>query len=569
MERYVAIKVLPRHLATSPEFVARFNREAKLLAQLQHPHILPVFDYGETEGYTYIVMPFVESGTLGDAMRKQRFSLLEVRDIMVQLGRALGYAHAHGMIHRDIKPSNVLIDETRNCLLTDFGLARMTEAASELTASGAIMGTPAYMSPEQGAGENLDARSDIYSLGIIMYELLTGRVPFSAETPIAIIYKHLQDPLPLPRSLNPDIPEEAERVLLKALAKNREDRYQTADDFVRAVQKALPESEAAEKTLLTGSSAAAATLLGSQPATVGAAPPAGQTLSASPAETQALPAAAQPIKGTAAVSARRGSPLVWIVAGIGALALILVVGFLAVNALNRGAAIPPPTSTAMPIIGANPPTATPRAVPTSTTPPELPPGVIFSDDFESQLVEGWVWEAEDPTRWSLSEVPGSLVLTTTDPPANILLRDAPAGDFDITTQLRFAPTTDFQFAGLLIFHDEGNSLQFGHAYCDVSDTCVGDGLYFDKIENGAFAADSFKTAFGGPVVYLRIRKEGNTYSAYYSANLDVIGDPWTKAGEYAMELSPIRVGVWAGQAQEELDAAFDYFLISEPSGAAP
>ena len=139
MERYVAIKVLPRHMATSAEFVARFDREAKLLAQLQHPHILSVFDYGESDGYTYIVMPMLASGTLADLMKKQHLSLTEIRRIVSQIGDALAYAHARGMIHRDIKPSNVLLDERGNCLLTDFGLARMTEASAKLTSSGAIM----------------------------------------------------------------------------------------------------------------------------------------------------------------------------------------------------------------------------------------------------------------------------------------------------------------------------------------------------------------------------------------------------------------------------------------------
>src|SRR5512145_895045 len=174
MERYVAIKVLPRHMAGSPEFIARFKREAHLLAQLQHPHILPVFDYGESDGYTYIVMPFLQSGTLADLLKTRRVSLPEIYRIISQIGDALGYAHARGMIHRDVKPSNVLIDERGNCLLTDFGLARMAETGSMLTSSGAIMGTPAYMSPEQGAGNQVDGRSDIYALGVILFEMVTG-----------------------------------------------------------------------------------------------------------------------------------------------------------------------------------------------------------------------------------------------------------------------------------------------------------------------------------------------------------------------------------------------------------
>jgi serine/threonine protein kinase len=241
MERFVAVKVLPRHMA-SAEFVIRFRREARMLAQLQHPHILPVFDYGEADDYPYIVMPFVHSGTMADILHTRRLSFLEVRRIMTQIGDALSYAHARGMIHRDIKPSNILIDERGNCLLTDFGLARMVQGSTQLTTSGTIMGTPAYMSPEQGAGSNVDHRSDIYSLGIILYEVVTGRVPFTAETPVAVVFKHIQDPLPSARKFNPDLPEGVELVLLKALAKSPDDRYQTVDDFVHAIQKVIPDT---------------------------------------------------------------------------------------------------------------------------------------------------------------------------------------------------------------------------------------------------------------------------------------------------------------------------------------
>lgn len=251
MERYVAIKVLPRHMSSSEEFVNRFKREAKLLAQLQHPHILPVFDYGEADGYPYIVMPFVQSGTLASLLQSRRLSLSEIRRIITQIGNALSAAHARGMIHRDIKPSNVLIDGHGNCLLTDFGLARMAaESSTKITSSGAVMGTPAYMSPEQGAGSEIDHRSDIYSLGIILYEMVTGRVPYTAETPIAIVFKHIQDPLPSARKLNPDMPESVEMVLLKSLAKNPNDRYQTVDDFVQALQKAIPDSPLDDKVTI-------------------------------------------------------------------------------------------------------------------------------------------------------------------------------------------------------------------------------------------------------------------------------------------------------------------------------
>lgn len=242
MERYVALKILPRHFAEDPQFIARFQREAILLAKLQHPHILPVFDYGQADGFTYIVMPFVLSGTLMDSLTGSPLPLPRIRQVISQVGDALDYAHARGLIHRDIKPSNILVDESGNCLLTDFGLARMMEDTAKLTSSGTIMGTPVYMAPEQGSGKQVDARSDIYSLGVVLYEMATGRVPYNAETPIAVVFKHINDPLPPARTINPGLPEAVELVTFKALAKNPEDRYQTAGGLAQAIQKAIPET---------------------------------------------------------------------------------------------------------------------------------------------------------------------------------------------------------------------------------------------------------------------------------------------------------------------------------------
>jgi len=246
MDRYVALKILPRQFASEELFIARFEQEAKVVAQLQHPHILPVFDYDQAEGYTYIVMPFLQSGNLTDLLTGQPLPLDQINKVISQIGDALDYAHSQGLVHRDIKPSNVMLDERGNCLLTDFGITKIVESSSKLTVTGSILGTPAYMSPEQGMDQELDGRSDIYSLGIMFYEMATGRVPFQAETPIAVVVKHMNDPLPPPRQVNPGLPESIKRVILKALSKEAQDRYATAGDMVQALQSAINELDPPE-----------------------------------------------------------------------------------------------------------------------------------------------------------------------------------------------------------------------------------------------------------------------------------------------------------------------------------
>lgn len=255
MDRYVALKILPRTLASDPQFMGRFQQEAKVLAKLQHPHILPVHDFGEAGGYTYIVMPFVETGTLGDLLRGEPLPLRQIRSIVSQVGDALDYAHSLGVVHRDVKPSNILIDQRGNCLLTDFGIAKIVGGTTTYTQTGAVIGTPAYMSPEQIRGDKLDGRSDIYSLGVVLYEMATGRPPYRAETPPAVFVKHLHDPLPPPHTHNPNIPPEVEQAILKALTKERDDRYQTAAELTAALSRparaprppAAPAAQAAQR----------------------------------------------------------------------------------------------------------------------------------------------------------------------------------------------------------------------------------------------------------------------------------------------------------------------------------
>lgn len=241
-DRYVAIKILPPYYAFDPVFAGRFEQEARTLAKLNHAHILPLFDYGKADDYAYIVMPFVETGTLATLMKKAPLPLEQIRHIISQVGSALNYAHANGLVHRDVKPENVMIDEGGNCRLTDFGVAKIVEAPQRLTRDGTSVGTPAYMSPEQIRGKEIDGRSDIYSLGVMLYEMVTGRPPFEATTTIEIMIKHMREPLPPPRTIKPDLPEALEQVIIKALAKEPAERYTTAAEMVQALRAAIPET---------------------------------------------------------------------------------------------------------------------------------------------------------------------------------------------------------------------------------------------------------------------------------------------------------------------------------------
>lgn len=240
LNRHVAIKRLRSFLAEQTDMLDRFQREAQNIAGMDHPNIVKVYDFDKLDSMYYMVMEFIDGEPLKDVLKQfekkdESLPILEAVQIGRDVGDALAYAHAREIVHRDIKPANVMLERSGRIVLTDFGLARLL-SGPQFTSTGTIVGTPSYMSPEQGTGNTGDARSDIYSLGAMLYELLTGDPPFSGETPIAVIYKHINAPVPPIRELNPNIPEGLEQVILRAMAKKPEARYANAGEMVEDLE---------------------------------------------------------------------------------------------------------------------------------------------------------------------------------------------------------------------------------------------------------------------------------------------------------------------------------------------
>ncbi|MEO8606864.1 MAG: protein kinase [Chloroflexota bacterium] len=243
INRHVALKVirLDEGQGQAEEFRRRFALEAEVIARLEHIHILPIYAYGINDEMAYLAMRWLRGGSLSELLRHDGVSMDRAADLFKQVASGLSYAHAHGIIHRDLKPSNIMLDDAGNAYLTDFGLAKLTESSGEITKSGTIVGTPAYMSPEQLRGDPLDHRSDIYSLGVILYNMVAGRLPFdtSSSDLVSIIYQHLEKPPTPPSEFNPDCPPQVEDVIMTALQKDREQRFNSADDMARALNLAL------------------------------------------------------------------------------------------------------------------------------------------------------------------------------------------------------------------------------------------------------------------------------------------------------------------------------------------
>jgi beta-lactam-binding protein with PASTA domain/tRNA A-37 threonylcarbamoyl transferase component Bud32 len=232
LDRPVALKVLFPELSVDRAFVERFRREAQAAANLSHPNIVPVYDWGEDDGSYFIVMEFIDGRPLSAVLRdSDPLTPSQIALIGANVAAALAFAHRHGVIHRDVKPGNVLITQDGNVKVTDFGIARAVNTEESLTQTGAVMGTAAYFSPEQAEGHGVDSRSDIYSLGVVLYEMSAGKPPFTGDSPVAVASKHVRETPVLPSVVNPAMPASLEAVVMKAMAKNPDDRYSSAEEF--------------------------------------------------------------------------------------------------------------------------------------------------------------------------------------------------------------------------------------------------------------------------------------------------------------------------------------------------
>jgi serine/threonine protein kinase len=541
MDRNVAIKVLPSQLAESAEFAKRFQQEARIIAKLEHPHILPVFDYGESEGITYLVMRYLEAGTLRDKMELGRpLPLDEIDRLFTQLADALGYAHSFGIIHRDLKPSNALIDSQGNLFLTDFGIAKLLESASpRLTQTDAIMGTPAYISPEQAQAAKVDQRSDIYSLGIILYEMVTGRVPFVAETPLAVILKHVSDPLPLPSTLKPDIPEAIEKVVLKALAKHPEDRFAAVAEFSAAWKRALDETRSTRRAPEAA------------PASISSA----ETVHDETRGTRPPPTYGTPVPASKAESASRGWAG-WVAGCLVGLCALLVIGGGAVYVFNQGGLAnpnptqaPPPTQVVLP---------SPTTAPSPTTEPLILPigETLLEDDFSDSSIWGILDEATASVQYNANSLRMRVFRE------NWIVWSTPGGEYyqslhaEVTARNNDGePTTAF---GILCHQQEAASSYYYSVVTPTGDYVIGmakegeDDVFFTN--NGQWGASSF-VASGAASHRVGMDCANGVLSLYVDGQLIDSAYDSTYAG------GSVGLIIWSGANVSSADVSFDDFLL--------
>lgn len=534
MDRFVAVKVMLGHLADDEGFVARFKREAQSVGKLRHPHIVNVFDFGVERDIYYMVMEYIEGANLKHHIQQHHaLPLLDSLKIASQIADALDYAHNRNMIHRDLKPANIMFmdKEHRHAVLTDFGIARLL-GQSGLTASGAMVGTPAYISPEAARGEDIDERADLYGLGIILYEMITGKVPYDADTPLAVIMKHINAPLPTPRDYGREIPPDVEKIIVKSLTKMPADRYQSAAEMKTAIDNLInnwveiPEKTAALKTApalsdedhtvvdtVGGRTAQRTDVIGSQ-----------DTLPPPP---------------------RRTMPLMLIGIGVILVALLGLGVFLlgGEDGEKDSQEIAASTVTKLPPSETpSPPTATDTPEPTTVRPSAtlepttVPPSatVILEPPTEVAVLQNSV---------EISQVELSTL------PRQIEFFPAPEGDFTTETHLTFTPRGDFQGAGFYVELENNSRIEYLLAYCTPNDAgCVGPGVYLDYLGSEGFATLLLHEV--APIetddVYLRLTRIGTTYMAEYRGLTD-----WQRLAQFEVPEQTLQIGLVAQSASGE------------------
>jgi serine/threonine protein kinase len=327
LKRVVAIKLIHSHLSGDTQFIKRFEEEAAAVASLRHPNIVQVFDFNADTGVYYMVLEFLPGETLQDRLKrlsdeKRLLSIEESIQYTINICDALGYAHQRGMVHRDIKPANIMLDIHNQAILMDFGIVKIVGGDSH-TATGAVVGTARYMSPEVIRAEVPDARADIYSLGVTLYEMLSGRTPFMADSAMTLMMMHLNDPVPDPRSLRADVPQALVDVLVKAMSKNREDRYRTAAEFASALKGVLSAQDSRTITAPVSAVAAAGALSAPAPAQTGNLPT--QYESSIPALPPSPPRTGYTPPPASAAPKKKGGSKLWIVGVVAVLFLCAVV----------------------------------------------------------------------------------------------------------------------------------------------------------------------------------------------------------------------------------------------------